>query len=220
MALNGQVVGYVRVSSAGQHLDRQIVSVGEVDRLFTETASGAHGSDRPQLRALLAYVRDGDTVRVASIDRLARSVVDLEALVDELTGRGVTVEFVDRHLVFEPGREDGHAVFQRQVIAAVAQLERTILKERQREGIEAAKARGVYKGRRPALTPDQVAQVRARHAAGETMVALAAAYGCSRRVVFDAVHARGIYASVAGGKTPVFQAPASSRQESGRIASL
>ncbi|MBO3146342.1 recombinase family protein [Dermatophilus congolensis] len=192
MAPSGHIVGYARVSTVDQKLDRQLALIGTVDRMFTDHVSGSTRS-RPGLTEMLAYVRQGDRVRVASLDRLARSVPDLEALVDELTGKGVTVEFISNGLTFSAEENDPFAVFQRQMLGAFAQFERALIRERQREGIEAAKARGVYKGRRPALNSAQVATARQRYANGESMESIAQAMGCSRRVVFDVVNYRGAY---------------------------
>lgn len=166
MTPKGQVVGYARVSTEDQNLDRQLAAIGEVDRLFTDRLSGAHGVERPGLNELLAYVR---------------------------AAKGVEIEFVTNRLVFAPGVDDPFAVFQRQMIGAFAQFERSILRERQREGIEQAKKRGVYKGRKRALDPDAVAAVRRRAATGEKLTQLAADYGCSRRVIHDVVHGGGAY---------------------------
>ena len=92
----GQRVGYIRVSSAGQNPARQLDGV-ELDRVFTDTVSGKSAT-RPQLQGMLAYVRDGDTVIVHSMDRLARNLDDLRRLMRELTGRGVAVQFITQRL--------------------------------------------------------------------------------------------------------------------------
>lgn len=152
----GHLFVYARVSSTSQNLDRQLHAIGEVEELFTDHVSGIRRDDRPGLTDALRHLRRGDTLRVASMDRFARSLVDLEQLVDELTARGVIVEFVKERLTFAPGANDPFATFQRQLIGAVAKLERSLIHERQREGIELAKQRGVYKGRARALTDDQV----------------------------------------------------------------
>jgi DNA invertase Pin-like site-specific DNA recombinase len=149
----GQVLAYVRVSMADQTPDRQVSAIcdglrSEPDRWFTDHASGA-STDRPALTAMLQHVRDEDTLVVSSMDRLARSVVDLDRLVTQLTGEGVTVRFLKEGLTFQPSTwADPLAVFQLQVMGAFAQLERALIRDRQREGIAAAKARGVYR-RRP-----------------------------------------------------------------------
>lgn len=132
-------------------------------------------------------------MRVASMDRFARSLVDLEQLVDELTSRGVTVEFVKERLTFTPGSSDPFAIFQRQLIGAVAELERSLIRERQREGIELAKQRGAYKGRAPSLTADEVQHARRAAAAGVPKTKIARDLGCSRSVLYDAIAGRGAY---------------------------
>ena len=142
---------------------------------------------------MLRYVRRGDTVRVASMDRLARSAVDLAQLVQDLTTKGVRVEFVTERLTFSPDGEDPFATFQMHLLGAVAQLERSLIRERQREGIEIAKTKGVYQGRARKLTPEQVTTVRDRVAAGVPKAKVARDLGCSRRVLYDVLSVRGAY---------------------------
>ena len=142
----GQRVGYVRVSSADQHPDRQLDGV-LVERTFVDQASGSN-AQRPQLEALLLFVRPDDTVVVHSMDRLARNLGDLLHLVQSLTARGVAVEFLQEHLVFT-GEDAPVAMLMLSVMGAVAEFERTLIRERQREEIALAKQRGVYRGRHP-----------------------------------------------------------------------
>jgi len=193
----GQIIGYVRVSSLEQNLDRQVAAIGAVEETFTDRVSGKSRADRPGLAGLLRHVRRGDTVRVSSMDRLARSVVDLAQLVQEMTSRGVRVEFVTERLTFDPGAEDPFATFQLHLLGAVAQLERSLIRERQREGIEIAKTNGVYLGRTRKLTSEQVADAQRRVDAGVPKAKIARDLGCSRRVLYDALAARGAYASPA-----------------------
>jgi DNA invertase Pin-like site-specific DNA recombinase len=111
---------------------------------------------------MLAHVREGDVIVVASMDRLARSVVDLDQLVSRLTGSGVMIRFLKEALMFQAaGQADPLAVFQLQLMGAFAQLERALIRDRQREGIEAARARGVYRGRARRLTAEQVETAKA-----------------------------------------------------------
>lgn len=187
-------MGYARVSSVDQNPARQVAALGQVDETFTDTVSGKNRADRPALTELLRHVRRGDTVRVASMDRLARSVIDLAQLVAELTGRGVTVEFVTERLTFSAGGEDPFATFQLHLLGAVAQLERSLIRERQREGIEVAKTNGVYRGRARKLTPEQVTTARELVATGVPKAKIARDLSCSRRVLYDALSARGAYA--------------------------
>lgn len=147
---------------------------------------------------MLTHVRDEDLIVVASMDRLARSVVDLDQLVSRLTARGVTVRFLKEALVFEPAeRADPLAVFQLQVMGAFAQLERALIRDRQREGIEAAKARGVYRGRARRLTADQVATARKDVAAGVPKSTVARRLNVSRQTLYDAL-ARGSDSATGG----------------------
>jgi DNA invertase Pin-like site-specific DNA recombinase len=178
----GQRVGYIRVSSIGQNPGRQLDSV-EVDRVFTDTVSGKD-TRRPQLAALLAFVRDGDSVAMHSMDRLARNLEDLRRLVRELTSRGVRVEFVKERLVFS-GEDAPMATLLLSVLGAFAEFERALIRERQLEGIALAKARGAYTGRKPALTPGQAEQLRVRAAAGEPKAALAREFGISRQTLYQ-----------------------------------
>ncbi|MFI7885384.1 recombinase family protein [Pseudomonas juntendi] len=137
-------VGYIRVSSMDQNVDRQLDGI-TLDKVFTEKLSGAT-TDRPQLQAMLDYVREGDVILVHSIDRLARSLADLLKLVEDLTKRGVHVRFNKEQLEFT-GEDNPTQHLMLSMMGAVAQFERAMIKERQREGIAKAKERGVYKGR-------------------------------------------------------------------------
>jgi DNA invertase Pin-like site-specific DNA recombinase len=180
--VRGQRVGYIRVSSVGQNPGRQLDGV-EVGRVFTVTASGK-STTRPQLQAMLAYVRDGDTVIVHSMDRLARNLDDLRRLVRELTGRGVAVQFIKEQLTF--GAEDAPmATLLLSVLGAFAEFERALIRERQLEGIALAKARRAYKGRKPSLTAGQAEALRARAAAGEPKAGLAREFGISRQTLYQ-----------------------------------
>lgn len=162
----GQRIGYARVSSTDQNLARQLAALGEVNRLFEEKQSGAQRTGRTALADLIGYARDGDTIVISSMDRLARSVVDLNQIVEELIAKGVAVEFISERVTFRPGSADPFAEFQLNIMASFAQLERAITKERQAEGIRAAKARGVYQGRVRKLTAEQLAQARELIATG------------------------------------------------------
>lgn len=175
-------IGYKRVSTVDQNTARQLEGV-EVDKVFQDKASGK-SADRPQLNAALDYVREGDTLVVHSMDRLARNLEDLRAIVRDLTGRGVRVEFVKESLTFT-GEDSAMNVLLLSMLGAVAEFERSMILERQREGIAIAKAAGKYKGRKAALTDQQAEQLRARRAAGESVAALAREYSISRQSVYN-----------------------------------
>jgi DNA invertase Pin-like site-specific DNA recombinase len=175
-------VGYIRVSTLDQNTVRQLDGV-EVERVFTDRASGKDTA-RPQLEELIAFVRDGDVVVVHSMDRLARNLDDLRRMVRTLTAKGVRVEFVKEHLTFT-GEDSPMSNLLLSVMGAFAEFERALILERQREGIAAAKQRGVYTGRRPALNPERAQQLRERAAAGEQKSALAKEFGISRETLYS-----------------------------------
>ena len=132
---------------------------------------------------MIHYVRDGDTVVVHSMDRLARNLDDLRRLVRDLTGRGVRVRFVKEGLTFT-GEDSPMATLLLSVMGAFAEFERALIRERQREGIELAKARGAYRGRRPALGPSQAQELKRRAEAGEPVAKLAREFGVSRETAY------------------------------------
>ncbi len=186
-------VGYRRVSSTDQRLDRQDLST--VDRMFEDQASG-RDRHRPGLDACVAYLREGDTLRCHSADRLARSLTDLIALVDDLSGRGVRVEFVKEGMVFDADSTDPYARCLMQVMGSFAELERNLIRARQAEGIALAKQRGAYKGRQPVLAPAEVRVARQRHRDGVTLARLVHDFGVAKSTMQAALAGAGIYAKV------------------------
>ena len=180
--MHGQRIGYVRVSSFDQNPERQLEQV-QVDKVFTDKASGKD-TQRPQLDALLGFVREGDTVVVHSMDRLARNLDDLRRLVQGLTQRGVRIEFVKEHLTFT-GEDSPMANLMLSIMSAFAEFERALIRERQREGIALAKQRGAYRGRKKALAPERVAELQRRAAAGEKKAQLAREFGISRETLYQ-----------------------------------
>ncbi|WP_297397045.1 recombinase family protein [Acidiferrobacter sp.] len=154
--MQGQRIRYVRVSTFEQNPRRQLEHV-QADRTFTDMASGKDAR-RPQLEALLAFAREGDTVVVHSMDvRLARNLDDLRRIVQELVRRRVRIEFVKEHRTFT-GADSPMATLMLSVMRAFAEFERALIRERQREGIALAKRRGAYRGRKKSLPPEQVAR--------------------------------------------------------------
>lgn len=181
-SMKGQRIGYVRVSSFDQNPERQLEQIS-VDRTFTDKASGKDAR-RPQLDALLAFARDGDTVVVHSMDRLARNLDDLRRVVQGLTGRGIRIKFVKEQLTFT-GDESPMANLMLSVMGAFAEFERALIRERQREGIALAQQRGVYRGRKRSLSDTQIQEVRRRVQAGEVKAQLAREYGISRDTLYE-----------------------------------
>lgn len=139
-------VGYVRVSTAEQNTARQEVIMEQlgVEKVFMDKMSGKN-TDRPQLQEMLSFVREGDTLVVESISRLARSTKDLLRIMEELDKK--KVKFVSQKESIDTSTPNG--VFMMTIFAAMAQLERETMLARQREGIEIAKAEGKYRGRKP-----------------------------------------------------------------------
>ncbi len=180
--MQGHRIGYVRVSSFDQSPERQLESI-QVDKVFTDKASG-RDTQRPQLDSMLVFAREGDTVVVHSMDRLARNLDDLRSLVKGLTQRGVRIEFVKEGLTFT-GEDSPLAKFMLSVMGAYAEFERALIRERQHEGIALAKRRGVYRGRKKALVPEQVADLRHRAEAGEKKAQLAREFGISRETLYQ-----------------------------------
>ncbi|WP_135230796.1 recombinase family protein [Deinococcus fonticola] len=180
----GQRVGYIRVSTTDQNTARQLDGV-ELDRIFEDKASGKDAK-RPKLQELLAYVREGDIVIVHSMDRLARNVEDLRRIVTELSGRGVRVEFQREGVIFT-GEDNPMNTLLLTMLGAVAEFLRAQNLENQREGIAKARQAGKYKGRKQALTPEQVSEVRQRVAAGEKKTALAKELGVNRDTLYEAL---------------------------------
>ena len=160
-----------------------------MERVFTDKASGKDVR-RPQLEELLRFIRDGDTLVVHSMDRLARNLDDLRSLVQVLTRKGVRVEFVKEQLVFT-GEESPLANLMLSVMGAFAEFERALIGERQREGITLAKARGAYRGRRKALSPEKAAELRDRAGEGEQKTSLALEFGISRETLYQYLKAEG-----------------------------
>lgn len=150
--MKGQRIGYVRVSSTDQNPDRQLEGI-QTDKLFIDRASGKD-TKRPQIEAMLDYIREGDTLIVHSMDRLARNLDDLRALVQKLTTQGTCVEFVKESLTFT-GDASPMANLLLSVMGAVAEFERELIRERQREGIALARRSGKFRGRKHALPSDR-----------------------------------------------------------------
>lgn len=180
--MKGQNVGYVRVSTLDQNTARQLEGVA-LDKTFEDKASGKD-VQRPQLAACLVHLREGDTLHVHSMDRLSRNLDDLRRIVKELTGRGVVVHFHKENLIFS-GDASPMSNLLLSMLGAVAEFERSLILERQREGIAIAKAEGKYKGRMPVLTPERANELRQRAATGENKSALAGEFKISRQTLYS-----------------------------------
>lgn len=151
--MSGQHVGYIRVSTVDQNTERQLDGVA-LDKVFTDKVSGKD-TDRPALQQLLSHVREGDTVHVHDISRMARNLQDLKNLVTEITSKGVVLHFHKESLIFT-GEDSPMQQLMLSMLGAVYEFERSMILERQREGIQKAKDAGKYKGRKRSVDRDQI----------------------------------------------------------------
>jgi DNA invertase Pin-like site-specific DNA recombinase len=173
------VVVYRRVSTVEQNFDRQ--DLGAVDKLFEEKLSGKNAKDRPALNAMLDWVREGDSVLVHSIDRLARDLRDLQAIIQTLNDKGVSITFRSESLTFSASSDDAFAKLQLQMMGAFAEFERNIIRKRQAEGVAKTKAKGLYKGRPKTVDDDKVRELKA---AGMGATDIARELGIGRATVY------------------------------------
>ena len=177
----GQIVGYARVSAVDQNVSRQVKALEvECDKIFVEKVSAAKTSNRPQFQEMLRYLREGDVLQVTR---------DLLDVVQSLKDRGVQVEFLDNPAL---NTDTPQGEFMLTILAAVAQLERSIIRERQAEGIAIAKAKGKY-DRAPKLNPEQAREVRRLDALGVPKMVIARKMGCSRHTVYAVLDGIGKY---------------------------
>lgn len=179
--MTGKLIGYIRVSSLEQSTERQLEGI-KLDKCFTDKVSGK-SVNRPALQELLAYVRDGDTIIVHSMDRLARNLDDLRQIVKDLTSKQIKVKFIKECLEFT-GDDSPISNLLLSVMGAFAEFERTLIKERQMEGIALAKKRGAYKGRKPALTEEQIVILKEQIALGNNKSDLAKEWDMSRATLY------------------------------------
>jgi len=182
----GKRVGYIRVSSIDQNTVRQLDGV-TLDKTFTDRASGKD-ANRPELKATMDYLRDGDVLAVHSMDRLARNIGDLLRIVETLNKRGVVVEFVKESLTFT-GDDSAMSKLMLTIMGGVAEFERAMIRERQLEGIALAKQAGKYTGRKSTMTEAQVQTIRNRATAGENKSALAREFGVTRQTIYNLIAA-------------------------------
>ncbi|MFD7226007.1 recombinase family protein [Streptomyces sp. NPDC059892] len=183
----GHLIGYARVSGDDQEAQLQLDALKEAgcNRVFTDKAGGKN-TERPELTAVLDYVRPGDTLCVWKLDRFARSLIDLVNMVDALAVRGVGFKVLTGALAsIDPNTPDGRLMLQ--VVGAMAEFERSLIQERTRAGLDAAKAQGRTGGRPAVMDADKLAAAKARRAKGESVTAVAKAVGVSRATLYRAL---------------------------------
>lgn len=183
----GQTIGYVRVSSVDQVTDRQVEALKShgANKLFEDKVSGKD-TNRPALSQAMEYLREGDTLVVHSLDRLARNLSNLLSIVNELNERGVTVKFLKENLSFIKNATDPLNNLMLQMLGAFAQFERSLIRERQREGIAIAKQAGAFKGRKQTLSEKQVEELLQADTlnSGKSRTVLAEKFGISRKTLY------------------------------------
>jgi len=179
--MKGHRVGYIRVSSISQNTERQLDGV-DLDKVFTDKVSGKD-TNRPALTEMLGWVREGDHVLVHSLDRLGRNLDDLRKIVKTLTTKGITIEFRKENLTFS-GDDSPMSTLLLSVMGAFAEFERSLIKERQLEGIAIAKAAGAFKGRQRSMTDERISEIKTRVAAGEKKARIASDLGISRETLY------------------------------------
>lgn len=182
--MKGQRVGYVRVSSGSQNTDRQLADI-ELDRTFEEKVSGKN-MERPQLQACLSHLREGDVLHVHSIDRLARNLLDLQQIVNGLVTRGISIHFHKENMTFS-GEANPMQELMLQMLGSFAQFERAIIRERQREGIEAALNKGTKFGAPSKLMPEQIEALKVLVASGKDKSKIAKEFGISRPTLYKVI---------------------------------
>ena len=176
-------IGYVRVSTVEQNTARQLVGI-TLDRVFEEKVSAKNIGNRPVLTEMLGFIRDGDDLYVHSMDRLGRNLKDLLTLVTAITDKGVTLHFVKENLTFEAkAKATPFNKLLLDLLGSVAEFERELILERQREGIAQAKARGAYKGRKP-IAPEKIEKAKELLAQGMTRTEAAKTVGMGRTTLF------------------------------------
>ena len=180
--MHGQRSGYIRVGSFAQNPERQPGHV-QLGKQFVEKASGKD-TERPQPDAMVSFACEGDTVVVHSMDRLARNLDELRRLVRQFTKRDIRIEFVKECLTFT-GEDSPMANLLLWAMGAFAEFGRTLIRERQREGIALAKQCGAYRGRKKALGDHQVVELRRRAGSGGQKATLAREFGISRETLYQ-----------------------------------
>lgn len=179
----GMRVGYIRVSTVDQNVERQLENI-PLDKSFIDKCSGKD-LNRPQFEAMMNYVREGDRVIIHSLDRLARNLDHLRCVVKTLTNKGVEIEFVKESLVFK-GDDSPMSNLLLSMMGAFAEFEHSLIRERQREGIAIARAKGVYKrGRDRCLKSDEVTQLKLWVAEARPKTWIAKELGISRHSVYN-----------------------------------
>ena len=174
-------INYIRVSSITQNTDRQLVGVN-CDKEFADKCSGKD-TNRPEFQAMIEYVREGDTINIHELSRLARNTQDLLNIVQSMNDKGVTIKFIKENLTFT-GDSTPLQSLMLTMLGAISTFERDLILERQREGIAIAKAKGKYKGRPSSFTSEQLTEIKEGFACVKNKTELARKFGISRSYLY------------------------------------
>ena len=177
------IIGYARVSSIGQKLDVQLEKLQSqlCEKIYQEKESASTTIKRPQLMACLDYVREGDSLVITKLDRLARSTLDLCNIAKRLEDKGVTLQVIDQNI--DTSSSTGRLMFN--MLATIAQFETEIRAERQMDGIKKAKANGIVFGRVKTLTTEQVTELKSKRQSGNLIKELMAEYKLSKKSIYN-----------------------------------
>lgn len=180
--MKGIRIGYVRVSADDQNPDRQLENIN-VEKIFIDKASG-RDTQRPQFKVMMEFIRQGDILVVSSMDRLARNLDDLRKIVHDLLKKNIKVEFVKENLTFK-GDDSPISMLMLSIMGAFAEFERSIIRERQAEGIAIAKKKGKYKGRKKMLSSDEALRLQERAKLISNKSVLAREFKVSRATIYN-----------------------------------
>lgn len=178
-------IGYIRVSTLDQSVEAQMQELQKhgVEKFFEDKVSGK-SMERPQLHAIMEYAREKDIVYVCALDRMARNLLDLRKIIDHFLKKDVEIIFLRENLRFSPGQVDAMSMLMLNLLGSFAEFERSLIKERQKEGIALAKAAGKYTGRKPCLNPQQIEDIRFHVSYGAPVAKMARKFHVSRAAVY------------------------------------
>lgn len=178
-------LGYVRVSTVEQNPESQIreLQSHQVEKIFEDRVSGK-SIERPQLKSLMEYAREEDEIYVYCLDRMARNLLDLRGLIDYFLSKGVSIRFLKEGLVFSPGKIDSISTLTLNLLGSFAEFERSLIRERQIEGIKIARQSGKYKGRKPSLNAEQLKNIKEKLFLGITKKKVAEHFKISRATLY------------------------------------
>lgn len=183
MSTKGQKIGYVRVSTSCQNGDRQLEKM-DLDKTFTEKISGKD-TNRPQLNEMISYVREGDEIYVHSLDRLGRSLLDLQNIIQKIVDKQCSITFSKENLTFSQNEDNPMDTLLLHILGSFAEFERKIIRQRQQEGITKALSKGVKFGRENKLSLSQVESLKYDLMEGKKILQLAKKYDVSRSTIYN-----------------------------------